>query len=377
LPSLAKFLAALVDRREKTMSRILLLVISVIALMGSMFLAYRLGALNGDGATTALRTSIDERLAPLQGFEERLRRLEDQLGQMKADRSRKGDISAEESQGQEDRLGRTALESKISTMEQRLAGLEDDPVRRGYAFLASESDELRREGVNILKRVARFDPEARAAIRKLLRDPSARVREQTAQVLRDLRDKESAPEMMGLLADSDASIRRRAVQALTAIDAGEAIPGLADRLTSDQDDRVRVSAADGLGKLKASQAAEPLLKALKDQSEAVRREAISSLGEVGAKEAAPYLRAMYDQDPGANRMQLVLALKALGDEAPLEKEVQRLSQMVEKNADAGARRQAIRELAVLSRDSSQQVFSQALLDPSPMVRREAERALGR
>jgi HEAT repeat protein len=288
---------------------------------------------------------------PLQGFEERLRRLEDQLGRMQADRSRKGDISAEESQGQEDRLGRTALESKISTMEQRLAGLEDDPVRRGYAFLASESDELRREGVNILKRVARFDPEARAAIRKLLRDPSARVREQTAQVLRDLRDKESAPEMMGLLADSDASIRRRAVQALTAIDAGEAIPGLADRLTSDQDDRVRVSAADGLGKLKASQATEPLLKALKDQSEAVRREAISSLGEVGAKEAAPYLRAMYDQDPGANRMQLVLALKALGDEAPLEKEVQRLSQMVEKNADAGARRQAIRELAVLSRDS--------------------------
>ena len=148
------------------MSRILLLVISVIALMGSMFLAYRLGALNGDGATTALRTSIDERLAPLQGFEERLRRLEDQLGRMQADRSKKGDISAEESQGQEDRLGRTALESKISTMEQRLAGLEDDPVRRGYAFLASESDELRREGVNILKRVARFDPEARAAIRK-------------------------------------------------------------------------------------------------------------------------------------------------------------------------------------------------------------------
>jgi hypothetical protein len=76
-------------------------------------------------------------------------------------------------------------------------------------------------------------------------------------------------------------------------------------------------------------------------------------------------------------MRLVIALKALGDEAPLQKEVQRLSQMVEKSADAGARRQAIRELAMLARDSSQQVFSQALLDPNPMVRREAERALGR
>jgi HEAT repeat protein len=203
------------------------------------------------------------------------------------------------------------------------------------------------------------------------------VREQTAQVLRDLGDKESAPEMMELLADSEATIRNRAVQALTAMDASDAVPALAERLSSDQDARVRVSAADGLGRLKSSQATESLLKALKDQSEAVRGEAIASLGEVGAKEAAPQLREIYDQDPGRNRMRLVLALKALGDEVPLQKEVQRLSQLVEKDADALIRRQAIRDLALLARDSAQQVFSQALLDPNPIVRREAERVLGR
>lgn len=350
----------------------------VLLAMGLVVLGFQIGARTDVRGTASLRTSIDGCLASVQGLEERLRRLEDGLGQARG--SGKGEPGAED-RGDEGKLDPearwTALESQVSTMEQRLGGLEDDPVRRGYAFLASEDAELRREGVNILRRVARFDPEARAAIRKLLRDPSPRVREQTAQVLRDLRDKESTPEMMELLADSEPTVRRRAVQALTTIDAREAVSALGDRLTSDQDDGVRESAADGLGKLKSSQATDSLLKALKDQSEAVRGEAIASLGEVGAKEAVPDLRAIYDQDPGRYRMQLVIALKTLGDEAPFQREVERLSQMVEKDADAGIRRQAIRELAVLARDSAQQVFSQALLDPSPMVRREAERALGR
>ena len=58
---------------------------------------------------------------------------------------------------------------------------------------------MRREGVNILRRVARFDPEARAAIRERLSDPSPRVREQAAQKLRDLKDKESAPKVMAAM----------------------------------------------------------------------------------------------------------------------------------------------------------------------------------
>jgi HEAT repeat protein len=45
------------------------------------------------------------------------------------------------------------------------------------------------------------------------------------------------------------------------------------------------------------------------------------------------------------------------------------------DADDRVRQQAIRELATLAPDSSQEIFSQALEDPSPRVRQEAERAL--
>lgn len=361
---------------------ILKALVSAILLMGLLFLAYKIGVRNNLKGTSPQEKAIETRLASLEGVEDRLRRLEDEIGRIRTGLpAKKGEVSAEDLGEEAGELGPegrwTALESQLSTLEQRMEGLEDDPIRRGHAFLASENAELRREGVDILDQIARFDPEARAAIRKLLKDPSPRVREEAAEVLGDLRDKESLPEMMELLADSEAGVRRRAVQALMGLEAPEAVPALVDRLTLDQDENVRESAADALGRLKSPQAAQSLLHALKDQSEDVRAQAIASLGEVGAREAAPHLRAMYDKDPGNNRMRLVLALKTLGDEAPFQHEVQRLSRTVEADADAGVRRQAIRELAVLARDSSQQIFTQALQDPNPNVRREAERALRR
>jgi HEAT repeat protein len=357
--------------------------VSAILVVGLIFVVYHLPLWEELKKSAPSQAVIETRLASVEGLEERLRSLETEMARIRASLSRsKVEVRAEENEGEEEDEGElgpeerwTALESQVSTLEQRLAGLEDDPIRRGHAFLASESADLRREGVDILDRIARFDPEARAAIRKLLRDPSPRVREEAAEVLGDLRDKESFPEMMELLADSEANVRRRAVQALMGIETPEAVPALVDRLTSDQDERVRETAADALGRLKSPQAAQSLLNALKDQSEDVRAQAIASLGEVGAREAAPHLRAMYDQDPGNNRMRLVIALKTLGDEAPFNHEVQRLSRTVEADADAGVRRQAIRDLSALARDSSRQIFTQALQDPNPSVRREAERAL--
>jgi hypothetical protein len=350
---------------------------SALLVLGAMFIGYEIGT--GREAAVGTPQALADIQASLKRLDERMRILE-ASGSRKAGADGAGTVAGEDedqarARAEEPRLA--SLESQLSTLGERVAGLEQDPVRRGFAFLGSENPELRREGVNILRDVARFDPEARAAIRKLLHDPSPRVREQAAQVLGNFRDKEALPVLMELLGDSEASVRRRAVLGLTRLEAGDAGPAMTERLASDQDARVREAAADGLGRLKSSQASGALLKALKDPSEGVRAEAIASLGEVGAREAAPALRAMYDQDPGPDRIRLVLALKTLGDEAPLHQEVQRLSQLVEKDADPGIRRQAVRELATLARDSSQQVFSQALLDPSPIVRQEAERALRR
>jgi len=336
--------------------------------------AYLLGRGWNGGVPEHGLTTADGRSASLDGMEERLGRIEREIAALRGVRSpgapgETGDVAPDA----ETRLA--AIQSSLSTLQQRVEGLEQEPLERGYSYLESENAELRREGIDILARVGRFDPKARAAIRRLLGDPSPRVREQASQRLGNLRDKESAAEMKALLEDPDPATRRRAVQGLAAMDARDAIREIGRTLASDADDRVRETAAGVLRRWKSPEAEESFTKALKDRSEAVRAEAIAALGEIGAASAAPSLREIYDQDPGPHRMRLVLALKSLGDEVPLQKEVGRLTELVKTHADERVRQQAVRELAALARDASQEIFSQAAQDPSPRVRLEAEKAL--
>jgi HEAT repeat protein len=368
--------ASSLARKEKLMSGRCVLgafagALMVAALMG---IAYYAGRGPEGGARESAREVVEQRLASLDGIEARLKKLEDEIASLRS--AMAASASGEAAAPAADADGsRTGMEASLSTLQERIKGLEEDPVRRGYSYLASENAELRRQGINILDRVARFDPEARAAIRELLKDPSPRVREQAAQKLMDLRDKESLPEMKVLLADSDARTRRRAVQALGAMGAKDAARDIGRNLVSDPDDQVRQTSADVLGRLRSREAEESLVEALKDKNEVVRGEAIASLGEIGATTAVPQLRVLYDQGAGEHRLRLALALKSLGDEAPLRQEAGRLSDLALSSPEEGVRLQAIRDLAVLARDTSQEVFTQALKDPSPTVRREAERAL--
>ncbi len=268
-----------------------------------------------------------------------------------------------------------SIQDQIDVLSERLEGLEQDPVQRGYAFISSESDDLRREGIRELRRLGRFDPEARSAIRQLLGDPSAKVRAEALEALgMELKDKESVPEILELLGDREAAIRRRAVAALGAIGVPEAGPAIAHEL-ADADERVREQAADVLGTLKTREAAESLLGALQDSSEAVRGEAIASLGEIGARSAAPALREIYNSSPGQHRMRLVLALRTLGDEQPFRMEIARLSKTAAGDPDEQRRRRAVEWLADLARREAQPVLEQALQDPSSLVREAAQRIL--
>ena len=130
-----------------------------------------------------------------------------------------------------------------------------------------------------------------------------------------------------------------------------------------------------LGRLKARDGTTALLQVLNDSNNEVQGEAIASLGEIGAVEALPYLRDMYERNPGRNLIRLVTAMRSLGDQAPFQQEVQRLSQVAMSSDDVRARTQAVQTLSWFAREESQDVFTRALQDPSERVRREAERAL--
>lgn len=271
----------------------------------------------------------------------------------------------------------TTLRAQVDALALRIEGLEQDPIQRGYAFVSSDSDELRREGIRMLRRIARFDPQARAAIRDLLRDPSARVRAEALEVLGgELHDKESLPAILAALDDSENNVRRRAIQALGSLGDAAAGAAVAQQL-EDSDERVREEAADVLGRLKTREAGAGLMKALRDPSESVRGQAIASLGEIDHKEAAATLRGIYDTDPGPHRMRLILSLRQLGDEQPFRQEIARLSRAATQDADERGRARALDLLANMARRESQTLFEQALQDPNASVREAAQRALRR
>ena len=309
--------------------------------------AYQLGKGRSGAAREPDTTADGELRASVAAIEERLEQLEEEIESLHG--VPPAGAPAGTTEPASDAAPGAAVESRLAALELQVKGIEQDPLQRAYSFLGSENAEMRRLGINTLARIARFDPKSREAIRGLLHDPSPRVREQAAQMLRNLRDKESAPEMKALLADSDPATRRRAVQALGLMDAREAARDIGNNLIADADDRVRIAAADALGRLRSPEAEEFLTQALRDRNDEVRGAAIASLGAIGATAAAPQLRAMYEQDPGSHRVRLALALKSLGDDGPLQKEVARLTEIVNSDADARTKQQAQRELGILTR----------------------------
>jgi HEAT repeat protein len=242
------------------------------------------------------------------------------------------------------------LEARLQVLEARLKGLEEDPVERGFTYASSTSPELRRRGVKALERVARSDPQALEAIRRLLADPEPRVRQEAVESIADLADG---------LSPGDPRLE-------------EAARSLAERL-SDEDPRVRRAAADLLGDLRSPQAALALIASLEDPDREVRRRVIDSLADLEDPAAVPALRALHER--GERSLELALALKRLGDPVPFRSEAERLAQTFSTSQDEGERRKALKVLARQGGEEFRALFTRALSDPSPAVRKEAGEAL--
>ncbi|HEY0875779.1 MAG TPA: HEAT repeat domain-containing protein [Vicinamibacterales bacterium] len=114
----------------------------------------------------------------------------------------------------------------------------------------------------------------------------------------------AGPDLVKLLADDEARIRRRAAIAIGRVGLPEGVQPLAGALT-DTDPQVREMAAFGLGLIGDMAAAAPLTQALADAAPLVRGRAAEALGQIGAKEAAPAigkLAAEYIQHPAVTGM---------------------------------------------------------------------------
>jgi HEAT repeat protein len=174
------------------------------------------------------------------------------------------------------------------------------------------------------------DPAASDALIAALEDPASQVKAAAAKSLGTLKMKRAAPLLCGLLADSSDDVAIAAANALgeiadpVALDVlirivksdgvtpglyeasanalakmkdPRAIPGLIGLLKSDKD-KLRWSAVDALGNLRASDAVEPLKNlAINDANPQIREAALAALNKIGDVSAwETMLQALYDKD---------------------------------------------------------------------------------
>ena len=124
---------------------------------------------------------------------------------------------------------------------------------------------------------------------RILRDPTVPVapppvpQGQRAVVLQP----PPPPDLVGLLADDEARIRRRAALAVGRAGLPDGVPGLVRLLQSDPDPEVRQMAAFGLGLIGDASAVEPLRAALADPLPLIAGRAAEALGVIGDTASAP------------------------------------------------------------------------------------------
>jgi HEAT repeat protein/cyclophilin family peptidyl-prolyl cis-trans isomerase len=100
------------------------------------------------------------------------------------------------------------------------------------------------------------------------------------------------PDLISLVRDSEARIRRRAALAIGRTRVPEGIPALVPLLAGDDDPEVRQMAAFALGLIGDARAADPLTAALDDPDPLVHGRAAEALGLIGHKAAADAIGAM-------------------------------------------------------------------------------------
>ncbi len=234
---------------------------------------------------------------------------------------------------------------------------------------------------------------------KALAYKDATIRARAADALGPLRDPLAVDPLVGLLGDDDANVRRAAVRALAArggIRVVEPlIAALDDRdpeartiaaqavykkLLADPDQDCRRATVNALGRIRATDAVDPLVKSLMDADESVRVSAVKALQAIGEPGAiGPMIIVMAHEQArskATGRSSLAVeraisqALDALCDERAIN-----ALQTVMTHDDAEIREIAVKRLARIPSPDVAMALASRLDDSDPGIRRASARGL--
>lgn len=180
--------------------------------------------------------------------------------------------------------------------------------------LQSDDSALREQAAQALLRLR--DREAIPGLIQSLGSPAPSVRSLAARLLGALGDTSAADALTASLRDPDAGVRGAAAQSLGELRASQAATSLLQTL-HDDDPTVKVKSIWAIGQISSPQAVDPLVGLLRHTSPSIRLEATKALGAIGDRRATPALLESL-RDPVLDVQQLAAhALGELGDPAAL------------------------------------------------------------
>ncbi len=215
-----------------------------------------------------------------------------------------------------------------------------------------------------------------AAARRLaaaaLDDGDVEVRLRAIEVALDVGVSGIGDKVLPWLAESEPRLRLAAAEALGRQPAARAVVQLG-RTLSDSDPQVRAAAARALGASESADAVLPLLGRLDDSVPEVRQEVVSALARLGdARAVVPLIGKVEDARPGVRRA-VARALGELGDARSVGALVLSL-----RDADDDVKVSAIGALGRIGDPgAAPSIIALLANDPAPHVRSQALSALGR
>jgi HEAT repeat protein/beta-lactamase regulating signal transducer with metallopeptidase domain len=214
-------------------------------------------------------------------------------------------------------------------------------VLQGLTEALKDSDaEVRKQAMQALARI--HAPGMYDVISQALKDPDAEVRQQAAFALSQMRDQRAVPALISALKDTDGDVRQQAAFALSQLRSAEAVPALSAAL-KDSDDDVREQALFALSQIRDASAVPAITAALSDKADNVREQAAFALSQLGDSKAVPALVAALKDKESSVRQQAAFALSQIGDDSALEGLTAAL-----KDVDAEVRQQAVFALSQIA-----------------------------
>ena len=168
----------------------------------------------------------------------------------------------------------------------------------------------------------------------------------------------------------DARIREEAARALGEMRDPRVIDPLVQAL-QDESRPVREEAARSLGKVGGNLAIPPLIAAMRDDRRSVRESAVQAMANLGETAVEPLIRALIDEDWHV-RMGAAIALRIIGDPAAIDPLLPAL-----RDENRFVRREAAKSLGRFGDERAVAPLEQALLDTDAGVRAKADAALRR